>query len=74
MVGSSSGCRRRGGISFPSMIDLRIPSGVAFGQLGPSETTVKTHVSQVLEKLELRDRVQAGVFADENGLVAPGTD
>jgi DNA-binding NarL/FixJ family response regulator len=37
-----------------------------------SETTVKTHVARVLMKLRLRDRVQAVVFAYENGVVAPG--
>jgi DNA-binding NarL/FixJ family response regulator/class 3 adenylate cyclase len=37
-----------------------------------SETTVKTHVARILMKLRLRDRVQAVVFAYENGVVSPG--
>jgi DNA-binding NarL/FixJ family response regulator len=37
-----------------------------------SDATVKTHVARTLSKLALRDRVQAVVFAYENGLVQPG--
>lgn len=41
-------------------------------QLFLGEATVKTHVSRVLMKLDLRDRTQAVVYAYEHGIVAPG--
>jgi DNA-binding NarL/FixJ family response regulator len=37
-----------------------------------SDATVKTHVSSVLSKLGIRDRVQAVIYSYEAGLVVPG--
>jgi DNA-binding NarL/FixJ family response regulator len=53
-----------------------LASGASNGEIAEElrlgEATVKTHVSRVLAKLDLRDRVQAVVFAYEHGVVRPG--
>jgi DNA-binding NarL/FixJ family response regulator len=41
-------------------------------ELVVGETTVKTHVARVLDKLELQNRVQAAILAYETGLVELG--
>jgi DNA-binding NarL/FixJ family response regulator len=55
---------------------LLIAAGLSNGEIAAklylSEPTVKTHVTRVLAKLSVRDRVQAIVLAYESGLVEPG--
>ena len=57
-----------------------ITTGLSNAEIGRelfiSDTTVKTHVTRVLQKLDLRDRVQAVVLAHETGLFAtpPGPE
>jgi DNA-binding NarL/FixJ family response regulator len=50
-----------------------IAAGLSNAEIGQelfiSDTTVKTHVTHVLQKLELRDRVQAVVLAHQSGLL-----
>ena len=61
--------------------ELEVTQAVARGlsnaeigaELFLSQATIKTHVTRILTKLNLRDRVQIVVAAYESGLVQPGT-
>ena len=50
----------------------RANKAIAF-ELGVAEKTVKTHVSNILAKLNLTDRTQAALYAVREGLVDPGS-
>lgn len=78
--------RPRPGADSPAGLDTLTPRGlevltrIAHGRsnaeigaaLFLSEPTIKTHVTRILAKLQLRDGVQAVVVAYESGLIQPG--
>jgi len=54
------------------LVGRGLSNGEIAAQLYISQVTVKAHLGHVLDKLGLRDRASAIVYAFDTGLVAPG--
>lgn len=75
----TSGSSRPAGLATLTTREIEVLRYIARGQsnteiaqaLHIAESTVKTHIVHILEKLNLRDRTQAAVVAYESGLVHP---
>jgi DNA-binding NarL/FixJ family response regulator len=55
------------------LIARGLSNGEIANELGVEQSTIRTHVKRILMKLQLRDRVQAVIFAYENGATEPAS-
>ena len=74
--GTSAG-RAAGGLSerereVVNLIAAGLSNAEIASRLYLSEATIKSHITRILARLGLRDRVQITIFAYENGIVRPG--
>jgi DNA-binding NarL/FixJ family response regulator len=75
--GDSTAGGTAGGLSEREREVVRlVASGLSNAEIAASlylsEATIKSHITRILARLGLRDRVQIAVFAYENGIVRPG--
>ena len=54
------------------LVATGLPNAEIASQLYLSEATINSHITRILARLGLRDRVQIAVHAYEHGIVRPG--